>query len=103
MLGKTDMMEIFRIVPMCVADWVNEWFESEILRVAVAGPAILNTMTGPWSPGSNLNLLMSEILFDSAVAGGPAALNDALEKAARAQGVEIRTGSAVSHLKVAEG
>ncbi len=103
MLGKTDMMEIFRIVPMCVADWVNEWFESEILRVAVAGPAIFNTMTGPWSPGSNLNLLMSEILFESAVAGGPAALTSALEKAARAQGVEIRTGAAVTHIKVAEG
>ena len=103
MLGKTDMMEIFRIVPMCVADWVNEWFETEILRVAVAGPAILNTMTGPWSPGSNLNLLMSEILFESTVVGGPAALTAALERAARAQGVEIRTGAAVSHLKLGEG
>ena len=103
LLGKTDMMEIFRIVPMCVADWVNEWFETEVLRVAVAGPAILNTMTGPWSPGSNLNLLMSEILFDSAVVGGPAALTSALEKAARAQGVEIRTAARVGHLKVAEG
>ena len=103
MLGKNDMMEIFRIVPMCVADWVNEWFESEILRVAVAGPAILHTMTGPWSPGSNFNLLMSEILFDSAVAGGPAALSQALDKAARAQGVEIRTDAPVTRLKVAEG
>lgn len=103
MLGKEDMMEIFRIVPMCVADWVNEWFESEVLRTALAGPAIFNTMTGPWSPGSNLNLLMSEVLFDSAVAGGPAALTEALEKAARAQGVEIRTGSPVGHLKLAEG
>ena len=103
MLGKTDMMEIFRIVPMCVADWVHEWFESEMVRVALAGPAVCNTMTGPWSPGSNLNLLMSEILFDSAVAGGPAALTAVLEKAARAQGVEIRTGSPVSQLKVAEG
>ncbi|MGB5889626.1 MAG: FAD-dependent oxidoreductase, partial [Thermoanaerobaculia bacterium] len=32
LLGKADMMEVFRIAPMCAADWLNEWFETELVK-----------------------------------------------------------------------
>ena len=60
MLGRSDMMEVLRIGPMCVADWVAEWFETEIVRAAVAAPAVMHDFTGPWSPGTNLNLILAE-------------------------------------------
>lgn len=102
-LGKADMMELLRIAPMCVADWVSEWFDTEIVRAAVAGPAALNGYTGPWSPGTNLNLILTETLSQPGIKGGPAALIDALERAAAAGGVEIRTGVRVARIDLDEG
>jgi phytoene dehydrogenase-like protein len=100
MLGKSDMMEILRVGPMCVADWLNEWFETDLLKACLAGPAVFSTYTGPWSPGSNANLLLAEALAEAPVAGGPQALAKALEAAARAAGVEIRTNTEVKELIV---
>ncbi|MDH3254384.1 MAG: NAD(P)/FAD-dependent oxidoreductase [Acidobacteriota bacterium] len=96
LLGKGDMMELFRIVPMCVGDWLREWFEAEIVSTALAAPALAHGMVGPWSPGTNLNLLLHEALFYEEISGGPAALVSALEKAAVAAGVEIRTEAEVT-------
>jgi phytoene dehydrogenase-like protein len=103
LLGRSDMMELARIAPMCVADWVSEYFETEIVRAAVAAPATLNGLTGPWSPGTGFNLLLSESLAQVAVRGGPAALIAALESAARATGAEIRTDARVTRLDVQQG
>ncbi len=103
LLGKRHMMEILRIAPMCVADYLGEWFESELVRAALAGPAISSTWAGPWSPGTNLNLLLGAAHSDGPVKGGPQALVAALERAARAQGVEIRTGAEVESLELRGG
>ena len=103
MLGRSDMMEVLRIGPMCVADWVAEWFETEIVKAAVAAPAVMYDMTGPWSPGTNLNLILAETQGPIAVKGGPAALVEALEKAAIANGVEIRTDARVTRLNLQDG
>jgi len=94
-LGKKDMLELLRLPPMCVADWLNEWFESDTLKAALALPAIAGTFTGPWSPGSNANLLLGEITAGPGVAGEGVGLAEALEAAARAHGVEFRTGCTV--------
>src|SRR5690606_17982345 len=32
MLGKDDMMEILRVAPMCVADWLGEYFDTQLLK-----------------------------------------------------------------------
>ncbi len=103
LLGKRDMMEVLRIAPMCVADYLGEWFESELLKAALAGPAIASTWTGPWSPGTNLSLLLDEAHSAGPVKGGPQALIAALERAAEALGVEIRTGSRVESLELRGG
>lgn len=103
LMGKRDMMELLRIAPMCVADYLGEWFDSELLKAALAGPAIAATWTGPWSPGTNLNLLLDEAHREGPVKGGPQALVVALERAARAQGVEIRTGARVEGLELRQG
>ena len=35
-LGKKNMSELLRIAPMCIADWLNEWFETNCLKAASA-------------------------------------------------------------------
>ena len=34
-LGQKDMIEVFRVAPMCVADWMNEHFETPALVEAL--------------------------------------------------------------------
>jgi phytoene dehydrogenase-like protein len=98
LLGKDDMMDILRIVPMCVADYLNEWFKSDLLKAALAGPCIYNSYTGPWSPGTNANMLMIEALAEAPVIGGAAAVAAAMEAAAKGSGAEISLNTKVKRL-----
>ncbi len=100
MLGRSDMMELFRIGPMCVADWLREWFTSDRLNALLAGPAVYGGYTGPWSPGTNANLLLHECFAGPGVKGGGPALVAALERAARDAGVEVRTAAPVQSIQM---
>ncbi len=102
LLGKRDMMEVLRITPMCIADWLNEWFTSDLLKAGLAGSALDGCFAGPWSPGTTANFLWMESTVAEPIAGGPPALIDALKKAAVANGVEIRCGAAVERIDLDE-
>ncbi len=102
-LGSRDMMQLLRVPPMCVADWMRDWFETELLCAGMSAPAILGTWCGPWSPGTAANLLVRECTAGRTVTGGGAALVHSLERAARDLGVEIRTGVAVERIGVKNG
>lgn len=94
-LGRRDMMELFRLPTMSVADGLGEWFRSDLLKAALALPAVAGTWMGPRSPGSNLNLLLAEAAAGTGVQGGAVAVVEALARCARAHGAEIRTGARV--------
>ena len=98
-LGRADMMELLRITPMCLADWLNEWFDTELLRCTLALPALAGTRTGPWSPGNVANLLRLEAMAGQAVTDGPAALIEALADTARQRGADIRTDARVQRVR----
>ena len=102
-LGRREMMELLRLPPMCVADWLDEWFESDLLKAALALPAVAGTFAGPRSPGTNANLLFGRAAAGNGVAGNGPALIEALEKAARSAGAEIRTGTIVSEILLEAG
>jgi phytoene dehydrogenase-like protein len=102
-LGKTTMLELLRIAPLSAADWLNEWFETACLKGALANAGLCGNFVGPLSPGSAFNVLLRECAAKSHIDGGPPALIAALEKAAKSQGVEIRTESEVSQIQVSEG
>lgn len=107
-LEKPDAWRLLRWGPMAVADLVSEHFETELLRATVAADGLLGGMLGPWSAGSGLQLLLhaaNESLaaaHHAEVIGGPAAAADALAAAARRHGVDIRTGSPVARIDVAD-
>ncbi|MBT3585033.1 MAG: NAD(P)/FAD-dependent oxidoreductase [Halobacteriovoraceae bacterium] len=103
MLGEDDMLELLRIPPMAVADWLNEWFESDLLKANLIIPAIAGTHCGAWSPGTALNLLFSECIRDVAVKGGPQNLISSLVKANQELGVEFKNGTAVKKILVENG
>ncbi len=92
-LGKKTMMELLKVAPMSVADFLNEKFETQFIKAGIAAPALYGSFTGPWSSYTTLNLLMWECMATGQVVGGPQALINALEQAAKTAGVEIRTNA----------
>src|SRR5215216_3249084 len=103
-LGKKDEYRLLRWGPMAVADLVSEWFETELLRATVAARGIYGAFAGPWSAGTSLGLLWQAAMDGSAIGsasyskGGAGGLSHALENAAKAAGVEIRTSARVSQI-----
>ena len=102
-LGRRDMMELLRLPPMCVADWLGEFMSSALLKAALALPAVAGDFLGPWSPGSTATLLLREAAAGPGVEGGGSAIAAAVEKAARAAGVEIRTGARALRIALDKG
>lgn len=94
-LGTSDMMELLRVGPMCVADWLDEHFESPLLKATLALPALQGCWGGPRSPGTGGALLRYLTLAGGSVEGGSQALVDALVAAAEASGVMIQTSRGV--------
>lgn len=108
-LPDKDAWRLLRWGPMAVADFASEWFDTELLRAAVAGRGIYGMFAGPWSGGTTANLLL-QAAFDphsagpaTFVAGGMGALSEALAAAARSAGAEIRTGAEVGRVRVRDG
>ena len=108
-LGKKDMFRLLRWGPMAVADLAAEYFETELLRAVVAGRGVFGTFLGPWSAGTAMVLLI-RAASDAHPAGsacfaggGIGSLTQAMASAAKAAGVEIRTGAEVIEIRVHEG
>jgi phytoene dehydrogenase-like protein len=108
-LGKKDAYRLLRWGPMAVADLVAEWFETELLRAAIASRGIFGAFAGPWSAGTSAALLWQAALDGHAVApasfvkGGMGQLTAALVKAAVAAGAEIKTAAPVARIQVVDG
>ena len=105
-LGKRDEYRLLRWLTMPVADLMEEWFESELLRATLAGPSVSGTMLGPRSAGGALVMLLREASRQRAggrslrVRGGPGALTRAMADRAVNAGAEIRTGVTVERILV---
>src|SRR6266540_2962765 len=108
-LGRTDGYRLLRWMPMAVADFAAEWFDSEPLRATIAAGGVLGSFLGPWSGGSTAVLLLLGAGEGDAIAtgwfakGGPGAVADALAAAARTCGADIRTEVEVARIEVDEG
>lgn len=102
-IDKKDLLELARVAPMCVADFLNEKFEMPLLVEALAAPAVASTWSGPWSAGTMTNFLLRECAGGEAIEGGPPALIAALLAAAQGAGAEIRTGADVVRIRLDQG
>jgi phytoene dehydrogenase-like protein len=107
-LGRKPGREATRALPMAIADYVAESFETDAVRGAIAARAVLYTAMGPWSAGTTAVLLSDSAGNDGGAPGqstlprgGPGALSSALEAAARSFGAEIRTSVEVARVLTA--
>jgi phytoene dehydrogenase-like protein len=108
-LGKKEMMRLLRWGPMAVADFVAEFFETDLLRAAIAARGIFGAAMGPWSAGSTALLLLRSATDPHPAGssafprGGMGALTSAMAAAAKLAGAEIRTGANVAQIIVKSG
>jgi phytoene dehydrogenase-like protein len=108
-LGKHDLYRLLRWGPMAIADFVAEWFESELLRATIAARGIFGTFLGPWSAGSATVMLMRAAADahpvgpTATVIGGVGALTQAMASAAQKAGAEIRTNAQVVQINTKAG
>ncbi len=109
-LGPDAARQLTRVIPMAVADFVKDEFESEALRGAMSTRGVLYTGMGVWSAGTAFVLLNDSAGNDGGAAGqtvfakgGPKAVADALTSAVTAFGAEIRTGAEVTQITTREG
>ncbi|HXG50609.1 MAG TPA: NAD(P)/FAD-dependent oxidoreductase [candidate division Zixibacteria bacterium] len=106
-LGRRRLQEFLRFLPLSVADFLNEWFETEIVKAALAAPALLGGSVGPRAQGTACALLHQ-------LQGQPAGafrsvrlatggLAQGLLRAAQSRGAEVRTESPVDRILVSDG
>lgn len=105
-LSRADLARALRYVPMAVGDLASEWFEHELVRAAIAAPALMGHLAGPRSAGTG-GMLLQRLAADPfppgrglTVRGGPGALTAALTSLAIASGATVRTGTRVAHIAV---
>ena len=106
-LGEKEIYDTIRFWTMSVRDYLEEYFESDVVKAHLAGSAIIGTALGPYSPGSAYVLLhhyMGEV--DGTVGawgyarGGMGSITQAMSKSFETSGGEIKAGSPVSNILI---
>src|SRR5580693_1321274 len=109
-LGPKDMVALVKIFTQSAAEYLDEWFESEQVKVTLATDGVIGANGGPRSPGTAYILLhhcMGGVNGHRGlwgfVRGGMGAVSNAIADSARAKGVKIRTSVPVAKILVSEG
>jgi phytoene dehydrogenase-like protein len=108
-LGRRQVRETLRVLPMSVADLVSEAVDDDALRGVLGARGIRYAAMGPRSAGTALNFLWDSVSGGGAAGrtvfgrGGPDALTEALVAAARSYGATLRCDVDVSAIRTKEG
>src|SRR3979490_3284844 len=109
-MSSEDKYNQVQLMTMSAIDFLDQWFETDVLKATMSASGIIGTFLGVRSPGTAYVLLhhyMGEI--DGAfrawgfARGGTGAISNAIGDAAREAGVEIRTQAAIAKIIVKDG
>src|SRR5204862_5437453 len=109
-LPDEDRYNQIQLMTMSAADFLDQWFETDVLKATMSASGIIGTFLGVRSPGTAYVLLhhyMGEI--DGAfrswgfARGGTGAISNAIADAAREAGAEIRTEASIAQIIVKAG
>ena len=102
-----DLHETVRLFTMSAADFLDEWFEDERVKGALATQAIIGAWCGPMTPGSAYVLMhhwIGEVDGHAGawgwVKGGMGGISAAMARSAEAAGAEIRTEAEVDRVAI---
>jgi len=102
-----DVHEIVRLFTMSAADFLDEWFEDDRVKGALATQAIIGAWAGPMTPGSAYVLMhhwIGEIDGHAGawgwVKGGMGGVSQSMARSAESAGAEIRTDAEVDRIAI---
>jgi phytoene dehydrogenase-like protein len=108
-LGREQVRETLRVLPMSVGDFVSEAVEDKALRGLLGTRGVRYSAMGPRSAGTALNFLWDSAAGGGAAGrtvfarGGPEALAEALVAATRTHGADVRCDADVSVIRTVHG
>jgi phytoene dehydrogenase-like protein len=109
-LAPGDQYNQVQLMSMSAVDFLDQWFETDVLKATMAASGIIGTFLGVRSPGTAYVLLhhyMGEI--DGAfrswgfARGGTGAISTSIASAAREAGAEIRTQAPIARIRTKNG
>lgn len=109
-LPAEDKYNQVQLMTMSAVDFLDQWFETDVLKATMSASGIIGTFLGVRSPGTAYVLLhhyMGEI--DGAFRswglsrGGTGAISNSIADAARKAGAEIRTEAPIAKILVKNG
>ena len=109
-MSERQIYEMIRFWTMSISDYLDEYFESPVIKAYLAVSAIIGTALGPMSPGSAYVLLhhyMGDV--DGNVGawgfarGGMGSISKALNASLAAVGGEVRVGRGIERILVQNG
>ena len=102
-----DIHEAVRLFTMSAADFLDEWFDDDKVKGALATQAIIGAWCGPMTPGSAYVLMhhwIGEIDGHAGawgwVKGGMGGIAAAMASSAQAAGAEVRTDAQVERVAI---
>jgi phytoene dehydrogenase-like protein len=109
-LDRKVLHDAIRLLTGSAADFLDDYFESDIVKGYMASSAIIGTKVGPYSQGSGLVLLYHLLGEHDGEFGawafhkqGNGGFTKVLARAAEALGVEIKLESPVDHVITKDG
>jgi phytoene dehydrogenase-like protein len=107
---RKRLSKVVDLMTLSVADFLEQYFEDEAIKGALAPGGVIGAWGGPMTPGSAYVLLHHRIGEAAGphgawgfVRGGMGALSEAIAASARASGAEIRTDAEVVEVGVQAG
>jgi phytoene dehydrogenase-like protein len=109
-LDLTGRRDLLALLSQSAGDWLDGWFESDPIKAALGFDGVVGNYASPYTPGSAYVLLhhvFGEVngrkgAWGHAI-GGMGAITEAMARACRSVGVELKTDAPVAEVVVAKG
>ncbi len=109
-LNAKEIVGLVKIFTQSAVEFLDQWFESNEIKVTLATDAVIGANGGPRSPGTAY-ILLHHVMGSVAghrglwgfVRGGMGGVSEAIAAAARSFGAQIRTNAGVDRIKIANG
>ena len=100
-LGRQGIEDLLRTAPMPVADFLDDWFESDVLKGVLAVAGVMHLAQGPRSGGTAFGLLHRHVGSPPGVFRPPR--SNFRRALAGLPGIQIRPGAEVARIGVRDG
>ena len=109
-LSPKEIVGMVKIFTQSAVEFLDEWFESDEIKVTLATDAVIGANGGPRSPGTAYILLHHVMGSVSGhrglwgfVRGGMGGVSNAIAASARSRGAQIRTNAPVDYIRITNG